>query len=100
MEYIIALLLFGAIYLLLRHAWKRDARRIVHEWCIANKVIPVGINTMEFHMGRPAEARIVGVQDTGKFRYCLTLHSSLLNMPHSLLQVWGKVKLREKYPVE
>jgi len=100
MEYLITAAVLGGAYLLLHAIWRRDARRVIDEWCKQNEVTLEDADRIEFYMGRPADARIVGTQAGVRYRYLFTLHSSFMNMPNSLLRVWGKVKLREKYPVE
>ena len=79
--------------------WRRDGRRAVAEWCAAN-FVAMDDETFEFTMGRPAHVSVVGLQGGARYLFRFTLHSGLFNPPKSLLQVWGRVVLRERAQIE
>jgi hypothetical protein len=78
--------------------WRRDAQRAVVEWCAAN-CVAMDDATLEFNMGRPAHASVVGTQGGERYLFVFTLHSGLLSLPKSLFRVWGKVVLRDRTQV-
>ena len=89
----------GCIAALADWFWSRDARRAIAEWCSWN-CVEMDHATFVFSMGRPAHASLVGTQDGKLYFFKFTLHSSILSLPPSLFQVWGKVVLRERASVD
>lgn len=81
------------LYWVLLQYWRRDANRIVRDWCHRNGVVVDPETPLHFRMGRLAHASIVGCKAGLMYVFEFELKSGIFNLPRRILWVWRVITL-------